>query len=142
MQERKQVFGTAIEASWHHFINLTKQPQNIPDELEFPKNWTQGVSICTDRDLWRIDSLRLKKAKTKVISFEPLYSDLGEPDLEGIDWVIIGAQTHPLIRPKNKWIEQIVNCAGALGIPVFIKNNITGWNFKEVPEMLKGAKPT
>jgi protein gp37 len=130
--DRETVMHYAALAPQHWFINLTKQPQNIPEWQLFPGNWIQGVSVCTRKDLWKIDTLRLTSAKTKVISFEPLYEDLGEIDLTNIDWIIIGAQTHPLLSPATDWVSTLA--ANASGIPVFIKNNIKILNFlKEYP---------
>ena len=76
MSDRKSVFAYVIEAPQHWFVNLTKQPQHIPVDFAFPKNWVQGVSVNRQADLWRIRSLRETKAKIKAISFEPLSSIL------------------------------------------------------------------
>jgi protein gp37 len=135
IQDRKQVFGTAIEAPWHWFINLTKQPQNIPVDLAFPKNWVQGVSVCNKADLWRIKDLAKTKAKLKIVSFEPLYEHLGLTTNLDFDWMIIGGQTHPLKLPERAWVAQLIHEAKCRGIPVFIKNNLSsyGFDFKEYP---------
>jgi protein gp37 len=145
MNDRTPVFNVVRQAPWHRFINLTKQPQNIPSDFVFPKNWVQGVSVNRKEELWRIEDLNLKRATMKMISFEPLYEDIADvldwQNITTIDWFIIGAQTHPLIRPKDVWIKNLVDFAGAVDIPVFIKNNVTGWNFKEYPEeLLVGGK--
>jgi protein gp37 len=129
---------------WHHFINLTKQPQNIPIDAKFPDNWVQGVSICRIADITRISILRKTKAPLKIISFEPLYENIGwelnYSDVEDIDWFIIGAQTNPLIKPKSEWVEDLVNLAFESKIPVFVKNNIVDWNRKEFPEIFLSGK--
>ena len=136
MQDRKPVFATVIEAFWQWFINLTKQPQNIPIELAFPKNWVQGVSVNRKADLDRIGRLKKTQAPIKVVSFEPLYEDLGNLNLEGIDWVIIGAQTHPTLLPEMEWLANIICAAKLLKIPIFIKNNIPCFNVKQYPGIL------
>jgi protein gp37 len=138
--ELELVRNMVEKAWWHWFINLTKQPQNIPPKFPFPENWVQGVSVCRKDDLWRIDALRETNALWKCISFEPLYEDLGWPDLSRIDWVIIGAQTHPLKEPKSKWVGNLYLEAHENNIPVFIKNNLKGWDVKEYPELLQLAK--
>jgi protein gp37 len=104
--EQLPVYETCRATEWHHFINLTKQPQNIPGYFGFPDNWIQGVSVNRREDLWRIKSLQETRAEHKIISFEPLYESLGKLDLTGIDWVIVGAQTHPLVMPFPLWIDQ------------------------------------
>ena len=127
------------EASWHWFINLTKQPQNIPPQFPFPPNWIQGVSVNKQEDLWRIELLKRSPAKTLAISFEPLYEDLGNVDLSSIDWIIIGSQTHPLIVPKVEWVDNLVYSATRKSIPIFLKNNLKTLNrtlLKDYPSML------
>ena len=138
IQDRKQVFSTVIEAKHHIFINLTKQPQNIPEDLAFPKNWVQGVSVCTKKDLLRIEILKKTKAPFKIISFEPIYDDIAEDDLDltGINWIILGAQTHPLKSPEPEWIQNLIDCGtfNSPQIPVFMKNNLSPYDgLKEFP---------
>jgi protein gp37 len=132
----EQVVNKVKEASWHWFFNLTKQPQNIPPLFPFPPNWIQGVSVNTRKDLDRIRILKGTRAYHLAVSFEPLYEDLGKIDLSDIDWVIIGAQTHPLIEPKGEWVQNLIVQARQYGASVFVKNNIPYWKFKEYPEYL------
>jgi protein gp37 len=140
--QQKIVVEFAAVANWHWFINLTKQPQNIPTDFVFPANWIQGVSICRKTDLWRIQALRETKAVLKMISFEPLYEDLGDIDLAGIGWIVIGSQTHPLIAPRSTWVFNLVGKAHDKNIPVFTKNNLSGWSLKEYPTQLQFGKRT
>ena len=61
----------------------------------------------------------------KFISFEPLLRDaLGDEDLAGISWVIIGARTQPSILPKLQWVDHILREARTRNIPVFLKDNL------------------
>ena len=70
----------------------------------------------------RIGLLRSTKAKTKFISFEPLISSPGSPDLEGIDWVIVGGESGPGARPMElEWVREIKSRSQDLGIPFFFK---------------------
>ena len=69
-------------------------------------------------------------AFNKWISLEPL---LEQVDLEtlswdndrivdGIDWVVVGAESGPNRRPcKLEWVRQIVRQCQAAGVPVFVK---------------------
>jgi protein gp37 len=68
--------------------------------------------------------LRQVKCKWHIASFEPLYEDLSDVKLEGIDWVIIGAQTRPNLQPNEEWVYKLSSQASALGIPVFWKDNL------------------
>lgn len=142
-EQQSTVLNSVWNAPWHWFINLTKQPQNIPKGWNLPSNWIQGVSVNRKEDLLRIDVLRKTKAPLKMISFEPLYEDLGTPDLAGIDWVIIGAQTHPLILPKTVWVDNLVCASIAKNIPVFMKNNLKDLQrgiVQQYPKLLLQAK--
>jgi protein gp37 len=141
IQERKQVFSTAIEAKQHWFFNLTKQPQNIPTELVFPSNWIQGVSVNKLEDLWRIARLQDTLAPFKAISFEPIFEDIGSEDinLKGISWVILGGQTRPKKMPEFDWVQNLIDCAtfSSPQVPVFMKNNLNPYDsLKEIPNQL------
>lgn len=118
--------GMMRQAAWHTFVVLTKQPQNIPEDENFPipSNLWLGVSVNRVCDLWRIEELKKRKAALKFVSFEPLYEDLGPVDLFGINWVIIGAQKRPDLQPKFAWVESLVKEARRVGAKVFLKNNL------------------
>jgi protein gp37 len=68
-----------------------------------------GVSV-EDRKygLPRINHLRQASAKVRFLSIEPLLEDLGEIDLSGIAWVIVGGESGPGARPmKKEWVTSI-----------------------------------
>jgi protein gp37 len=111
----------------HTFIILTKQPQNIPEwfSYRYLRNLWIGVSINRKEDIWRLDALRQKWFEGRIGSFEPLYEDLGEINLNGMDWIIIGAQTRPNFQPKPEWVYNLSYQASELGIPIFWKDNLT-----------------
>ena len=47
-------------------------------------------------------------ANVKFLSCEPLIEDLGELNLNGIDWIIVGGESGPLARPmKPEWVLNI-----------------------------------
>ncbi len=138
-----ELFGEWVDAFWldgiirtakdnlcHTFIFLTKQPQNLI-KWTFPENCWIGVSV-TNQTMHNeaIVALDAIKAPVKFISYEPLLSEISlhSPyDLEGINWVIIGAQTpySPKTAPKMSWVQEILVAASNAGnIPVFMKNNL------------------
>jgi len=119
-----QVYDMVYEAYWHKFLTLTKQPQNISHAVNFYSNFWIGVSVNHVADLWRIDALREIDVSLRVVSAEPLYEDLSEMNLEGIDWLIIGAQTRPASLPNLLWVWTLANKAKEKNIPVFLKNNL------------------
>ena len=82
-----------------------------------------GVSV-EDRKhgLPRIDDLRKVPAAVRFLSIEPLLEDLGEIDLTGIHWVIVGGESGPGARPFNlAWARSIIRQCKAAQIPCFVK---------------------
>jgi len=63
------------------------------------------------------------------VSMEPLLCDLSKKALpQGIDWVIIGAETgnrKGKVIPKREWIEKIVEKCKELDVPVFLKKSLS-----------------
>lgn len=94
------------------FQILTKRPgraRNFFRGRKVPDNCWMGVSVGMASAKSRIDVLREIDAKVRFLSCEPLIEDLGELDLAGIHWVIVGGESdyeHP--RPMNpEWAESI-----------------------------------
>lgn len=70
----------------------------------------------------RIDCLRNLQATVKFLSCEPLVEDLGEIDLDGIDWVIVGGESGPQARPmQESWVLNIRKQVEEQGIRFFFK---------------------
>ena len=133
---RFAVLKVVESAYWHTFLCLTKQIQNVGEE-RLPENFWLGVSVNRKDELWRLNmlkNLRFKAVARRVfVSFEPLMEDLGETDFKGVDWIIVGAQTSPKTQPKKEWVDNIIWQAEALGIPVFVKNNLEGYRIQQYP---------
>jgi protein gp37 len=67
-----------------------------------------GVSVESEKYLYRIDHLRRTNAHVKFLSIEPLLGPLGKIDLRGIDWVIVGGESGPGARPMDsEWVTDI-----------------------------------
>ena len=91
-----KVFDVMSQAHWHTFQVLTKRAERLAAlqaELPWSDNIWMGVSVESKDYKRRIDFLRNTKARVKFISFEPLLGDIGEVDLHGIDWAIVGGVT-------------------------------------------------
>lgn len=124
----------------HSFQLLTKNPERIPKELEFPENVWVGTTVTGENgDVRNIDAIKRVKAN-RFVSFEPLLAKIefgnfdchSERTLEGIDWVIIGKLTGAKhIKMEKSWISTIGYEAQRVGIPVFMKNNLQ----KEFPDI-------
>jgi protein gp37 len=115
----------------HTFLFLTKAPHNLVKWSPFPDNCWVGVS-ATNLKQYREACIGASviQAKVKYISFEPLLQHIPmQPTYElakdFCNWIIIGAQTKPYKPPKVEWVRDIVEAADAVGIPVFLKNNLT-----------------
>jgi protein gp37 len=81
-----------------------------------PANAWLGVSVEDKKyGLPRIDHLRKVGASIRFLSIEPLLEDLGEFDLAGIHWVIVGGESGPKARPMQEaWVEDIrIQCEEA-----------------------------
>jgi protein gp37 len=122
-----QVMATA---NWHTYQVLTKRSDRLRDllteKLEFAAqqdNIWWGVSV-EDRKygLPRIDHLRRSPAKVRFLSIEPLLEDLGDMNLSGINWVIVGGESGPGARPmKREWVISIRKQCRMQGVPFFFK---------------------
>jgi len=117
-------------ANWHTYQVLTKRSERLAallgeglrEAAEAEHIWW-GVSV-EDRQhgLPRIEHLRSAPARMRFLSIEPLLEDLGEVDLTGIAWVIVGGESGPGARPLAKeWVVSIRDQCRAAGIPFFFK---------------------
>ncbi len=131
---------------WHTYQVLTKRAKRMSNMLEgqlrfaarAPHIWW-GVSVENKRyGLPRIDYLRAAPAAVRFLSIEPLLEDLGEVDLTGIHWAIVGGESGPGARPmKQEWVEAIRDQCENAGIPFFFKQ-WGGFQKKKTGRMLNG----
>ena len=119
-----------VKANWHTYQVLTKRSERLRDLLQrglrfasHQNNIWWGVSV-EDRKygLPRINHLRSAPAAVRFLSVEPLLEDLGEMNLSGINWVIVGGESGPGARPmKKEWVISIREQCKAYGVPFFFK---------------------
>jgi protein gp37 len=109
---------------------LTKRAPNI--EKYLPADWGNGydnvwlgVSVGNRKHgLPRIEHLRKIPAKVRFLSIEPLLEDLGELNLDGIGWVIVGGESGVGFRPMNvEWVRKIAKQCADAGVPFFYKQS-------------------
>jgi len=117
-------------ANWHTYQVLTKRSERMREVVSrmysgraTPDHIWFGVSVEDQRHgLPRIDDLRQTPSAIRFLSIEPLLEDLGEIDLSGIDWVIVGGESGPGARPMRKeWVETILAQCRAAGVLFFFK---------------------
>lgn len=88
-----------------------------------PPNVWLGVSV-EDRKygLPRVDILRAIPAAVRFLSIEPLLEDLGDIDLTGIHWVIVGGESGNKARDFDiAWARRIVAQCREQGVAAFVK---------------------
>lgn len=132
------IFDTAICYPTLTFIFLTKKPENLIKWSPFPENCWVGTTITNNgtyiRDMEKVS------ATVKFLSIEPLLrwdTDLIRQREEfphilnklGINWLIIGQQTPTSAKtmPTVKSITEIMTAADRVNIPIFLKNNLSGF---------------
>ena len=134
-----KVFGIIRSTPQHNYQILTKRAERMAEYFSsrnIPHNAWLGVTIEAKRTKLRIDYIRNLKAPIRFISFEPLLEDLGELDLTGINWIIVGGESGTQARPmKEEWVLNIKKQADKLHIPFFFKQWGT-WS----PEGIKSNK--
>jgi len=136
-----RVFGIMKQCPQHVFQILTKNPKRINElvsgDMYSPNIWL-GTSVESMDFIQRVWDLQKVPQFHKFISFEPLlgFPGLTDESVNGIEWIIIGAQTDPIRIPEPIWITRVIEAANLRNIPVFEKNNL-GQVFRQKypPEM-------
>ncbi len=121
-----EVFAVIDQTPQHTYQILTKRAERLPEYFTrrpCPPNIWLGVSV-EDRayGLPRIDYLRQVEAPVRFLSIEPLLEDLGQFDLAGIHWVIVGGESGHNARPMEEaWVEEIKRQADEASVAFFFK---------------------
>jgi len=119
------VFRVIVAADWHVFQVLTKRAtrlQELAPTLPWPPNLWVGVSIESERYLYRLSALLKIPAAVRFLSLEPLLGPIRALPLRGIDWVIVGGESGPQARPVDpQWVCCIRDRCVSAGVPFFFK---------------------
>jgi len=142
-------------ANWHTYQVLTKRSERLRDLLRsklafaaaLPHIWW-GVSVENRKHgLPRVQHLRDADPTMAFLSIEPLLEDLGDFDLTGIDWVIVGGESGAGARPMApEWVRRIRLQCSAANVPFFFKQwggvrksvagrELDGRTFDDMPAM-------
>jgi protein gp37 len=102
---------------------LARGQGRLTDTIVWPlPNVWAGTSVENRRWTTRIDELRAAPASVRFLSCEPLLGPLGELDLEGIHWVIVGGESGTVHRPiEADWIRSIRDQCSTAGVPFLFK---------------------
>ncbi len=123
------VFDTMEQAPRHTLQVLTKRSSLMRryvnaryPNAEAPEHIWLGTSIEDGNRLSRARHLRETNATVRFLSIEPLIGPVGELDLDGIHWVIVGGESGPRARPMDvAWVRDIRDKCLASNVPFFFK---------------------
>lgn len=122
-----QIFDVIRRCPQHTFQILTKRPERAlawSEMNELPAHVWIGTSVEDQRVVHRIDHLRKIEAAVKFISFEPLIGSVGNLDLRGIHWAIVGGESGDEFRPMDHaWAREIRDQCVAAGVAFFFKQD-------------------
>ena len=120
-----KMFDIISKTHQHRYQILTKRAERMSEYFssrQIPENVWLGVSVEAQSSCFRIEYLRNLSASVKFLSCEPLVEDLGELDLTGIDWVIVGGESGPKARPMQEtWVLNIREQVDEQGARFFFK---------------------
>ena len=120
-----KVMATIRQTPQHRYQILTKRAERMAEYFEtraVPENVWVGVTVEAESSKQRIDCLRQIPASVHFLSCEPLLQSLGQIDLKGIEWVIVGGESGPQARPmKEEWVLDIMQQCERQGAAFFFK---------------------
>jgi protein gp37 len=157
----KAVTKVMSEAPWHIYQVLTKRSQRMRDLLRLELNCVSqkqhiwwGVSVENRKvGLPRLEDLKNTPVAIRFLSVEPLLEDLGEIDLTGIHWVIVGGESGHGARPmKETWVTSVLEQCKSANVPFFFKQwggvnkkhagrLLNGRTYDEFPQVLRAPLP-
>lgn len=123
------------------WLLLTKRPnvaRKLMPENARPNVW-MGTTVEDRKRKNRIDELRQIPAAVRFLSVEPLLEDLGEIDLTGIGWVIVGGESGGRkVRPmQEEWALSLRDQCAVAGVPFLFKQ----WgNYAPTVEIREGRR--
>lgn len=122
----ERVFDVIRKTPQHTYQILTKRSGRLPEffaKRACPSNAWLGVSVEDRRfGVPRIADLQRVDSAVRFLSIEPLLEDIGEIDLTGISWIIVGGESGPKARPmREEWVENVKRQSDAAGAEFFFK---------------------
>jgi protein gp37 len=126
----ESVARVMAETPWHTYQVLTKRADRLEDLLNGKLAFAAGqghiwwgVSVEDKKyGVPRINYLRGARAAVRFLSIEPLLEDVGELNLTGINWVIVGGESGFGARPmEREWVVSLLRQCKANHVPFFFK---------------------
>ena len=123
------VFDRMETTDRHVYQVLTKRSSRMRDYLRrrysgdlAPEHIWCGVSVEDRLGRARIRHLQAAPARIRFLSIEPLIGPVGNIDLDGISWVIVGGESGPNARElRFEWVRDIRDRCASKGVPFFFK---------------------
>jgi protein gp37 len=157
----EDVVNVMVEANWHTYQVLTKRSERLRDLLSTKlklaakhRHIWWGVSVEDRRyGLPRIEHLQAAPAAVKFLSIEPLLQDLGDFDISGIDWAIVGGESgHGARSMEPEWVERILKLCRSQKVDFFFKQwggvhksktgrSLHGKTYDEMPQLTAADIP-
>lgn len=151
-----------LRTPWHTYQVLTKRSARLAtllqDRLRTAADAAHiwwGVSVEDRRyGIPRVDDLRSAPARIRFLSVEPLLEHLGDVNLQGIDWVIVGGESGAGARPmEREWVEAIRQSCQEAGARFFFKQwggvqkskygrTLNGRTYDEMPDHSTSRMPS
>jgi protein gp37 len=148
-------------ADWHTYQVLTKRSDRMRKLLNGGLSFAArlghiwwGVSVEDKRyGIPRMEDLRSALAATRFLSVEPLLEDLGQLNLSGIHWVIVGGESGPGARTiEHDWVKSLRFQCRKASIPFFFKQwggvrkketgrKLDGRTYDELPAISERPQP-
>ena len=114
-------------APQHIFQILTKRPDRMRAILRshllpmLPHVWL-GTSVESGVQVKRIAELRSTPASVRFVSFEPLIGPIGQVNLRGVHWAIVGGESGPRSRPmREEWVDELLDECQRQNVAFFFK---------------------
>ena len=142
-----RVFDVMEETDWHVYQILTKRSSLMRNYIRqryrnapVPSHIWLGVSVENAMQKGRIEHLREINSEARFISFEPLLGSIGQVNLSGIAWAIVGGESGPRARPMElAWATGLRDHCEKKGIAFFFKQ-WGGANPKSGGRLLEGKE--
>jgi protein gp37 len=148
------VFEVIASTPRHTYQILTKRSARlakVAGELVWPANLWMGVSVESAAYAFRIRHLLETGAKVKFLSIEPLLGSIGQLQLVGIDWVIVGGESGAGARVvQPNWVRDVRDQCVAGATPFFFKQwggrtpkaggrELDGVSWSQMPERVEAG---
>ena len=124
-----RVFDAMEAADWHVYQVLTKRSSLMRNYVRrrydggrVPTHIWLGVSVEDVAHKGRIEHLRQIDSDARFISFVPLLGPIGEVDLTGLAWAIVGGESGPGARPMEAaWATELRIACEQYNVAFFFK---------------------